>query len=414
MADVPLRRNRDFVLLQAGQLLSTAGTGSTTVAYPLLVLLTWHSPALAGFVSFARVLPSVLLSLPGGVAADRFDRRTLMIVADVCRAAAVGTLVLVIAAGALRYWLVPAVAFTEGAFSSLFSSAAAGALRSVVPARQLPAAVGAQQARLAVTTLSGPPLGGALFGAGRALPFVADAASYACSVVSLLLMRTPFQEARAAETASLRARVAEGFRFLWHQPFLRTTTFLYGLTNFIGPGLLLGVVVIGRSQGLPGWQIGALLAASGGCLLIGALASPLARRFLPARVIMLLELWAWPVPLLFLIWPNVYVLAASLLPASLAIPVTDSVVIGYRLAVTPDRLVGRVESVRSNIALALTPFGSLTAGLLLGAVSPRLAIGVFAVIALPLAAWGTLSRAIRDAPAPQSAGNRREPGALTI
>src|SRR6202023_3462021 len=100
-----------------------------------------------------------------------------------------------------------------------------------------------------------------------------------------------------------------------------------------------------------------------------SLAFLLARRFLPARTILLLELWAWPVPLLFLVWPNVYVLAASLLPAGLAIPVTDAVVIGYRLAITPDRLVGRVESVRSNIALALTPFGSLPAGLLLSAVS---------------------------------------------
>lgn len=403
MAEVQLRRNRDFLLLQAGQLLSTAGTSSTTVAYPLLVLMVRHSPALAGFVTFARVLPSVLFSLPGGVAADRFNRKTLMIVCDTCRAAAIGSLVAVILFGRLNFWQIPVVAFVEGAFSSLFSSAAAGALRSVVPAPQLPSAVGAQQARLAATSLSGPPLGGALFGLGRALPFAADAVSYACSVVSLLLMRTPFQEPREPRgpgTPSLRAQVAEGFRFLWRQPFLRTTTFLYGLTNFIGPGLMLGIIVIGRAQGLAGWEIGALLAAFGVCLLAGSLASPLARRFLPARAIMLLELWAWPVPLLFLVWPNVYVLAASLLPAGLAIPVTDSVVIGYRLAITPDRLVGRVESVRSNIALALTPFGSLTAGLLLSAVSARLAILVFAAVALPLALWGTLSPAIRDAPNP--------------
>ncbi len=410
MAEVPLRRNRDFVLLQAGQLLSTLGTGSTTVAYPLLVLVVSHSPALAGFVTFARVLPGVLFSLPGGVAADRFNRKTLMIVSDACRAAAIGSLVAVILLGELRFWLIPLVAFVEGVFSSLFNSAAAGALRSVVPPRQLPSAVGTQQARDAVARLSGPPLGGALFGLSRALPFAADGVSYACSVVSLLLMRTPFQEAREeereAERPSLRAQAAEGFRFLWGQPFVRTTTFLYGLTNPIGPGLMLGIVVIGKTQGLAGWQIGALVAAFGACLLAGSLASPLARRFLPARTIMLLELWAWPVPLLFLIWPNVYVLAASTLPAGLAIPVTDSVVIGYRLAVTPDRLVGRVESVRSNIALALTPFGSLAAGLLLSAVSPRLAILAVAGAALPLALWGTLTPALRNSPGPGEIGAR--------
>ena len=408
MAEVPLRRNRDFLLLQAGQLLSASGTSSTSVAYPLLVLAVSHSPGLAGFAAFARALPSVLLSLPGGAAADRFNRKTLMILSDACRAAALGSLAAVTLLGALRFWLIPVVAFVEGSFTSLFNSAAAGALRSVVPAPQLPSAVGAQQARLAVTNLSGPPLGGALFGLSRALPFAADAASYVCSVTSLLLMRTPFQETREGGQPGLRAQVAEGFRFLWRQPFLRTTTFLYGLTNIIGPGLTLGVVVIGRAEGLPGWQIGALLAAFGACLLAGSLASPLARRFLSARTIMLLELWAWPVPLVFLIWPNVYVLAASILPAGLAIPVTDSVVVGYRLAITPDRLVGRVESVRSNIALALTPFGSLTAGLLLGAVPARLAILVFAAIALPLAAWGTLSPAIRNAPSLARIGTWRD------
>jgi MFS family permease len=72
---VPLRRNRDFVLLQAGRLLSNAGTQSTTIAYPLLVLALTHSPAKAGIVSFARSLPFALLALPAGVAADRWNRK---------------------------------------------------------------------------------------------------------------------------------------------------------------------------------------------------------------------------------------------------------------------------------------------------------------------------------------------------
>jgi hypothetical protein len=169
----PLRRNRDFVLLQSGQLLSAAGSESTAIAYPLLVLALTQSPAKAAF----------------------------------------------------------------------FGPAAAGALRSVVPAVQLPDAAGVQQARTAAVLIAGPPVGGALFGLGRAVPFLADAISYAFSVVSLLLMRTPMQERRSVE----RPRVVEGLRFLWREPFLRTTTFLYGLANFIGPGVLLVVVVEHRA-----------------------------------------------------------------------------------------------------------------------------------------------------------------------
>ena len=59
----------------------------------------------------------------------------------------------------------------------------------------------------------------------------------------------------------------------------------------------------------------------------------------------LLELWLWLGPRPFLVWPSVYVLTAWILPQAVAIPVTDSVVVGYRVAVTPDRLLGRVESV---------------------------------------------------------------------
>ena len=204
MNEVSLRRNRDFGLLQAGQLLSATGTASTTVAYPLLALAVTHSPARAGWVTFARVIPSLLVSLPGGVAADRLNRKKLMIVSDIGRAAAVGSLAVTILLGDLGFWLIPVVAFVEGSFTSLFSSSAAGALRSVVPASQLPAAVAAQQGRSATASLAGPPIGGALFGISRALPFIADAASYVFSVLSLILIRTPFQEARKAGPASLR------------------------------------------------------------------------------------------------------------------------------------------------------------------------------------------------------------------
>jgi hypothetical protein len=92
------------------------------------------------------------------------------------------------------------------------------------------------------------------------------------------------------------------------------------------------------------------------------------------------------------------VLAASILPAALAIPSTDSVVHGYRIAMTPDRLLGRSESVRSMISLLIAPLGPLTAGVLLGVVSARATVAVFAAFALVPALWGTLSPAIREAP----------------
>jgi Major Facilitator Superfamily len=246
--------------------------------------------------------------------------------------------------------------------------------------------------------LAGPPLGGALFGLGRAVPFVVDAASYALSTLSLVLMRTPFQEVRTSDATRWRSQVADGFRFLWNQPLLRTCAFLYGLTNFIGPGVLLVVVVVGTRQELSSAEIGVLVAAFGASMLVGAVASPLFRSALSPRTILLLELWTWVGSAVFVIWPNVYVLMAAIVLSGVAIPVTDSVVIGYRLAITPDRLVGRVESVRSTISQVFTPLGPLAAGLLLSSVSARMTVAVFASFGLVLALWGTLSPSIRKAP----------------
>jgi MFS family permease len=386
------------MLLQLGQLLSSAGTSTTSIAFPLLVLATTHSPAKAGIVGFARSLPSAFFALPAGLAADRWSRRRLMIAADGVRVVAIGTLAATILLDRIAFWQIAVVAFVEGSGTALFFGAQPGALRAVVPAPQLPAAAAAETGRAAVVRLAGPPLGGALFGLARALPFIVDAVSYAFSTLSLLAMRTPFQEEPEPQVASLRSRLAEGFHFVWSQPFLRTCALLFGLANFIGPGVLFALVVIGAQQGLSGGEIGALVSAFGACLLLGSLLSPIVRRLLPVRAVLLLELWTWVGCALFLIWPNVYVLTASILPTALAIPSTDSVVHGYRIAMTPDRLLGRAESVRSMISLLIAPLGPLMAGFLLGAVSARATIAVFAAAGIVLAVWGTLSPSIRTAP----------------
>jgi MFS family permease len=386
------------MLLQTGQLLSSFGTSSSSIAFPLLVLAVTHSPAKAGVVAFARSIPSVLFALPAGLAADRSSRRRLMIAADGVRVLAIGTLAATILVGRLAFWEIVVVAFVEGAGSALFFGAQPGALRAVVPAHQLPAAAAAETGRGAAVRLVGPPLGGALFGLARALPFLVDAVSYAFSTLSLLAMRTPFQEEREPDLASLGSRLAEGFRFVWNQPFLRTCAVLFGLANFIGPGVLFAIVVIGKQQGLSGGEVGALVAAFGACLLLGSFLSPLVRRLLPVRAVLLLELWTWLGCAFFLVWPNVYVLAAGILPTALAIPSTDSVVHGYRIAMTPDRLLGRAESVRSTISLLIAPLGPLIAGLLIETASARAAIAVFAATGLVLAMWGTLSPSIQAAP----------------
>jgi predicted MFS family arabinose efflux permease len=378
--------------------LSSLGTSLTTVAYPLLTVAVTGSAAKAGLVTAARLVPAGAFSLVAGLAADRWRRKGLMIAADAVRALAIGTFAIALLVGDIGFWAILTVALVEGTASTLFVAAGAGALRAVVPASQLPAAAGTREVRRSVVTLGGAPLGGALYGVSRVIPFAVDAVSYLFSTLALLLMRTPFEQARERERTPLRAQFAEGLHFMWSQTFLRTTAFVYGAGNLLVTALLLLIVLIGERQGLSPGTIGLLSAAIGVGALIGSLASPLFRKALGVRTILLLELWTYLGLWAFVVWPSAYVLAAWSLVFAVCAPVTDSVVVGYRLAVTPGRLVGRVESVRTTISLVAAPLGPLLAGWLLEATSPRPTVAVFAVGGLGLAVWGTLSPAIRSAP----------------
>ena len=394
----PLRRNRDFVLLQAGQLLSTAGTQATAIAYPLLVLALTHSPARAGVVGFASIVPYALFGLFAGVAADRWNRKRVMLAADGVRALAIGSLVAALAAGHATFAQIAVVAFVEGTGFVFFNIAEVGALRSVVPARQLPDAAAAEQARMSVVTLVGPSAGGALFGLGRMVPFLADVISYASSIGSLLAMRTPFQEAREREPMQLRRQIREGISFLWSHAFLRTGALMFALDNFVFQALFLIFIVVGKRQGLSSGLIGALIAVFGASSLVGALLAPRIAKLLSMRTILVANQWANGAFIVFLLVPNVYVLVASVLPVAFASPALNAVVIGYRTAVTPDHLVGRVSSVARNIALLAMPLGPLAAGFLLGSVSARVTVVCFAAVAFAVALWSTLSPSIREAP----------------
>jgi hypothetical protein len=386
------------MLLQAGQLLSTAGTSVSGIAFPLLVLGVTHSPAKAGLVQAARFAPLVAISLFAGVAADRYDRRRLMIGADVVSAAAIGTLVATIAFGHVAFWQMLVVAFVDACASVVFHAAKSGAFRAVVPRHQLPAASSVEMGRASTVRLAGPPIGGALYGLGRVIPFAVDLASYAFSTVSILLMRTPFQEVRERDRSGLRAQLAEGLRFLWAMPLLRISAIMIGVSNV---GVIAGqfaLIVLAKRHGLSSAAVGGLVALTGATTLAGSIASPVLRRVFSMRAILLSEFWAAYGVIVFLVWPNVYVLAGALAAQAFCFPNTDAALNSYRYAMTPDRLVSRVVTASQNVAVLAMPLGPLAAGLLLDSVSARVTLLVLTGGTMIAAVVGTLSHAIRDLP----------------
>ena len=379
-------------------MLSTIGSESTAIAYPLLVLAVTHSPARAGVVGFMRILPWALFGFAAGVAADRLPRKRVMITGDVVRALLMASLVTAIALGRITFAQIAIVAFVEGTMYVFFNIAEVGALRSVVPIPQLPTAAAAEQARYSTVTLVAPPLGGALFGFGRMFPFLAGSVSPAFSLATLLAIRTPFQQERAADEAPWRTQIADGFRFLWGKPFLRSCALIFTWSNLAFEGTFLVLIVVGRRQGLSSGEIGALIAGFGAFSLLGSVLSPWLQKRLSMRAIVTGSLWLEAAIVGFLVHPSVYVLLACSLPTAAFFPTVNAVVIGYRVAVTPDHLTGRVNSVARTIALCGAPLGPLAAGVMLGALSERTTVAAFSALLAAIALVGSLLPSIRNAP----------------
>ena len=396
---VPLRRNRDFVLLQIGQALSTVGSEASGIAYTLLVLALTGSPAKAGLAAFARLVPYALFALPAGVASDRFNRKWLMIWADVVRVLALASLGVSIATGYVTFPQILIVAFVEGTMFVIFNIAEIGAVRSVVPALQLQRAFATEQARMSSVYLAGPPLGGALFGLARSLPFLVDAVSYAFSTGTLLAMRTPFQEEREErDTASIWTQIKEGLAWLWGHAFLRTCALLFVGGNFLFGAMDLVLIVAGKRQGYSSAVIGGLVAATGAFSLLGSIAAPRFLRLLSMRTVLVLSAWLSLGIVAFVIEPNVFVLVAGTAPLIFFNPTVNAMVIGYRVAIVPDRLQGRVNSVARSLALLAFPLGPVFAGLLLASYSVRTTAAVVLAGFVVLAIVTTVNRSIRGAP----------------
>ena len=393
---VSLKRNREFMLLWSGQALSGLGSQISQVAYPLLVLAVTGSPAKAGIVGFAQQVPIAVLALPAGALADHLNRKRLMIVCDAIRGIALASIAIAVATGEVPFWLIVLVAFIDGSGFVVSYVSERGALRQLVPSGQLSQAVARNESRFFAAMLAGPPLGGLLFAIGRAVPFLVDAVSYAASTISMLLIRSDFQEPRTDQSTGTPW---DGMRWLWRRSFLRLCAILFAASNPVFTGLYLLVVVLAKEHGASAGLIGVMLgiAAAGG--LLGAILAPRLQRRLSPRQVLMSETWTFAlvIPLL-LVAHNALLFGVILAAAELMTPVTNSIVVSFRVALAPDRLQGRVQAASTLISFSAGWLGPLAVGFLVQDAGSSATILVFTGWALLLAIGASTARAFRHPP----------------
>ena len=186
----PLRR-RDFALLWGGMTISLLGDGIYIVAIAWLVLRISNSPTALGVVGVAWTIPQVISLLWGGVASDRFDRRIVMIAADIARCIPIGIIGLLSVTKSIELWHVFALVAFYGAAEGFFMPAFSAMIPDVVPEKELVGANALDQfVRPLTLRFAGPAIGGIIIAAvGVGTAFLIDAATFVFSAVAVYFIK---------------------------------------------------------------------------------------------------------------------------------------------------------------------------------------------------------------------------------
>ncbi|GLW98558.1 MFS transporter [Microtetraspora sp. NBRC 16547] len=400
-----LWRNRDFLVIWSGQIVSTLGSRVSAMAMPLLVLSITGSAADAGVVAAAASLPYLVANLLAGTLVDRWDRRRVMLAGQLSAGAALASICVAWWLGVLTLPHLVIAAFVQGVCFVFYGLAEEAALPQIVPAVLLPAAIAQNEAKTRGAGLAGPPVGGALFGVGQAVPFLASALSYLVAAFALLFVRSDLRGERAERPGSFWHDTTAGLRWLWGHPLIRAAVLLVAASNMIFAGLALVLVVLAEELGASSAETGVMMGVYGGGGLLGAVvAGRLHRRFSPRTVIIGVN-WVWAV-LLPLIAVAPHPLVAGLIAAGTSFvgPMWNIVIGTYQMTLVPNGMLGRVSSAGMTLSWGVIPVGSLAAGHLLTVVTPRVTMLVLGAGMLVTALAATASTAVRHAP-PLPAGD---------
>jgi MFS family permease len=397
---------RDFRILLAGLAVSQLGDWLYNVALVAFVYQRTGSAMWAGVTTVARIVPVVVLGPLGGLVADRFGRRGVMIACDLIRGALMLALAFVVA-GRLPVVLAPVIAALATAAAAPYLPSVAGTTPKLVADADLPGANAARSAVTAATVVAGPALGGLLLFGSPALAFAGNSVTFGVSALCVIAIRarrafTPDGAAGPGgdegngdednREGGLTRQLAEGVRALRAHPVAMrlvgadiTCSLVYGMET------VLFVLVAGNSLGLHGY--GYLFAAMGAGGLAGAALAGRAAR-LPYRPVLTAALALAGTPLLLLSvvhWgPAIIVLAGLSGAGAMLVEVMTET--GLQRMV-PQEVFGRAYGIAIPVSIAAIGAGALIAPALASAIGLTGALAVGG--ASSVAYCGLLLRPIR-------------------
>jgi MFS family permease len=397
--ELPLRRNRDFLVVLVGQGISSFGDAISNTALPILVLALTGSGFAMGIVGVLSTLPDLVVGLPAGAYADRWDRRKMMFWADLGRAVLTALVPVSVAIGGPTMAIVLLVAFPINVLRVLWLAAYTAAVPGLVGRTHVPRASGVFEAVFNIGWIVGPALAGLLAQVIGPGPTIAlDAVTFLLSAGAILLVRRPLRAERRAEPTHILEDVREGVRFVAGQQTLRAVIALWTCMQVILAGLTAALIfytTVDRDMGTA--AVGIILSGFAVGSLVGALiAARLAVRAV-GRMMLLGAVGEGVSLLIVALGPPVWAMAGIAFLAGILSANTMIAYISLRTLLSPDALLGRVGATARTLSVGLMPIGSLVAGIALDAVGGSTTLLVMGAAMLAVALGFGLLRDVRDA-----------------
>ena len=362
------RLSGDFWKFWTGQTISNLGSSFTFLALPLLVFQLTGSAVNLAITTAAYFIPYLLFGLVIGAWVDRVDRKRLMILVDLGRAAVIASIPALAAVDALSVEWVYAVSFLTATLTIAFDSSEFAAVPSLVDRSDLVTANGRIQASYQAAQLVGPILAGGLLGAGLPIEDVllVDAASFVVSAVALVTVRGSFNapDDPDREPTSLRRDVADGLRYVLGHPVLRNISIMMAMFNFVGATTIAQLVLFAKERlDASDSQVGLLFSAGSAGIVVLSLLAGRIRRKLSFSVAALGALMLYGALTFVFAWMEVYWLALPLWALISGLGLFFNInTISLRQEIVPSHMLGRVVSIAGVLAWSAIPLGALLGG----------------------------------------------------
>jgi MFS family permease len=371
----PLRHDRDFRLLWAGQSISTAGRMITTVVLPYQVYVLTGDLLAVGALSLVQLVPILIFALGGGAVADAVDRRRLLLVTQLGLAGASLVLTLLALLPEPPLAAIYAAAFASAGIGAIDQPARASAIPRLVPAHRLTAAIALNQLVFNASAVVGPAIGGVVLAtAGIAVAYLIDAVTFGAAIAALLLI-APIPPAPGANRPSLRG-IMDGLRFARRRKEVLATfvvdlnAMVFGSPRSLYPALALDVFRVGPAG------VGLMSSAAGLGALVAALLSGWTATVRRPGLAVLASVALWSIGIAgFGLATFSFPLALLCLAIASGADVISAVLRSSIVqSLTPDDLRGRVSSIHILVVTGGPRVGDAEASAVAAAIGPTLSV----------------------------------------